>query len=107
MDTWRRRMKRLQELQFIAAKNGPAGDFSYVLLQNPNVAVEWMRQNGLVQDELYGRFLVRVTDVGGLSEVEAIQAAWNAERAAQAANAPKKPDTPQAGVVGQPTGVTS
>lgn len=107
VDTWRRRMKRLQELQFIAAKKGPAGDFSYVLLQNPNVAVEWMRQSDLVQDELYGRFLVRVTDVGGLSEVEAIQAAWNAERAAQAANAPKEPDTPQAGVVGQPTGVTS
>lgn len=87
VDTWRRRMKRLQELKFIAAKKGPAGDFSYVLLQNPNVAMEWMRQSGMVQDELYGRFLVRVTDVGGLGEVEAIRAAWAGERAALAAQA--------------------
>lgn len=87
VDTWRRRMKRLQELKFISAKKGPAGDFSYVLLQNPNVALEWMRQTGLVQDELYGRFLVRVTDVGGLGEVEAIRAVWAAERAALAAQA--------------------
>lgn len=85
VDTWRRRMKRLAELKLIAAKKGPAGDFSYVLLQNPNVAMEWMRQSGLVQDDLYGRFLTRVTDVGGFREVEAIRAIWEAERAAKAA----------------------
>jgi len=87
VDTWRRRMKRLAELKFIATKRGAAGDFSYVLLQNPNVAMEWMRQSGLVQDDLYGRFLTRVTDVGGFSEVEAIRAAWSAQRAAEAAQA--------------------
>ena len=85
--TWRRRMKRLVELKLIAAKKGPAGDFSYVLLQNPNVAMEWMRQNGLVQDDLYSRFLTRVTDVGGFREIEAIRAAWDAVRAAIAAQA--------------------
>ncbi len=88
VDTWRRRMKRLQELKFIAAKKGPAGDFSYVLLQNPNVAMELMRQSGMVQEELYGRFLTRVTDVGGFGEVEAARAAWAAERAAQASSTP-------------------
>ena len=87
VDTWRRRMKRLVELKLIAAKKGPAGDFSYVLLQNPNVAMEWMRQNGLVQDDLYSRFLTRVTDVGGFREIEAIRAAWDAVRAAIAAQA--------------------
>jgi hypothetical protein len=114
VDTWRRRMKRLQELKFIAAKKGPAGDFSYVLLQNPNVAMEWMRQSGLVQDELYGRFLVRVTDVGGLSEVEAIRTAWIAERAAQvaalaaqAAAASNESAPPPAGGTGLPTGTAS
>lgn len=60
VDTWRRRMKRLVELKLIAAKKGPAGDFSYVLLQNPNVAMEWMWQGGLVQEDLYSRFLTRV-----------------------------------------------
>jgi hypothetical protein len=87
VDTWRRRMKRLVELKFIAAKKGPAGDFSYVLLQNPNVAMEWMRQSNLVQDDLYGRFLTRITDVGGFSEITAIQASWETYRQAQAAQA--------------------
>jgi hypothetical protein len=84
VDTWRRRMKRLQELCFIVAKKGPAGEFTYVLLQNPNVAMELMRQNGLVQDELYSRFLVRLTDVGGFGEIEAIRAFWAAQHAEQA-----------------------
>ncbi|WP_404995376.1 hypothetical protein [Cupriavidus pauculus] len=85
VDTWRRRMKRLVDLCFIVAKKGPAGDFSYVLLQNPNVAVEAMRARGLVQDDLYSRFLTRVTDVGGFGEIIAIRAFWEAQRAAQAA----------------------
>ena len=75
VDTWRRRMKCLQQLKFIVAKKGLAGDFSYVLLQNPNVAMEWMHQEGLVQTELYSRFLTRVTDVGGFGEIAAIRAA--------------------------------
>lgn len=105
VDTWRRRMKRLHELKFIAAKKGPAGDFSYVLLQNPNVAFEWMRQNGLVQDELYGRFLIRVTDVGGLSEVEAIRAAWVAERAESAELATASASSTPAPAAEQPLAV--
>lgn len=88
VDTWRRRMKRLASLQLIAAKKGPAGDFSYVLLQNPNVAMEWMRQWSLVRDELYGRFLTRVTDVGGFREIEAIRAEWAAQQATQVATGP-------------------
>jgi hypothetical protein len=85
VDTWRRRMKRLQELCFIVAKKGPAGDFSYVLLQNPNVAVELMRQQGLVQDDLYARFLARVTDIGGLGDINAIRAFWETQRMEQVA----------------------
>lgn len=74
VDTWRRRMKRLQELQLIVAKAGPAGDFHYVLLTNPNSAVEWMRSNGKIQDVLYGRFWDRLSEVGGLSEIDVIRA---------------------------------
>lgn len=87
VDTWRRRMKRLVELCFIVAKKGPAGDYSYVLLQNPNVAVEAMRIRGLVQDELYGRFLARITDVGGFGDITAIRTFWEAQKAALAAQA--------------------
>ena len=85
VDTWRRRMKRLVELCFIVAKKGPAGDFSYVLLQNPNVAMEVMRLKGQVRDDLYGRFLTRITDVGGFGELTAIHAFWEQQRIAAAA----------------------
>lgn len=107
VDTWRRRMKRLADLCFIAAKKGPAGDFSYVLLQNPNVALERMRVLGLVQDELYGRFLTRITDVGGFGEITAIHAFWEQQRAlvAQAAqqSTVAQPNAPAVSGVGQPS----
>ncbi|MCP3024909.1 hypothetical protein, partial [Cupriavidus basilensis] len=64
VDTWRRRMKKLQELEFIDAKPGTSGDFHYVLLKNPNAAMELMRTRKLVQDALYSRFEERLADIG-------------------------------------------
>lgn len=87
VDTWRRRMKQLQALHFIFPKRGPSGDFHYVLLANPNVAVEWMRSHKLVQDGLYARFLDRLVEVGGFGEIEAVRALWQQQIAAQAAAA--------------------
>lgn len=86
VDTWRRRMKKLQTLNLIAPKKGPSGDFHYVLLLNPNAAVEWMYSHKLIQAGLYGRFLDRITEVGGYGELEAIRAYWQ-QQAAQAAAA--------------------
>ena len=85
VDTWRRRMKRLRELNLIQSKAGPSGDFHFVLLLNPNVAMEWMRVNGFVQDGLYGRFLDRLIEVGGYGEMEAIRAYSEEVRIAHAA----------------------
>lgn len=85
VDTWRRRMKRLRELNLIQSKAGPSGDFHFVLLLNPNVAMEWMRANGFVQDGLYGRFLDRLIEVGGYGELEAIRAYSEEVRIAQVA----------------------
>lgn len=76
VDTWRRRMKRLHALNLIAPKRGPSGDFHYVLLLNPNVAVEDMHRRGLVQDGLYARFIDRLAEVGGYGELDAIRAFW-------------------------------
>lgn len=93
VDTWRRRMKKLRELQFIATKPGTSGEFHYVLLLNPNVALEWMHSHKLIQDGLYSRFLERAVDVGAYSDVEAIRLFWieqakaNAEQAAATAGA--------------------
>ncbi|BDU22222.1 hypothetical protein [Dyella sp. GSA-30] len=84
VDTWRRRMKMLRDQWFIQAKKGPSGDFHYVLLMNPNAAVHWMRRQGLVQDELYGRFRDRLIEVGGMTELALMEAYW-AERDAVAA----------------------
>lgn len=85
VDTWRRRMKTLQALNFISAKKGPSGDFHYVLLLNPNVAVELLWQKQLVQPGLYGRFLDRLVEVGGYSELEAARAFWQQQAAQQSA----------------------
>ncbi|SIP87968.1 hypothetical protein SAMN05421829_101140 [Aromatoleum tolulyticum] len=85
VDTWRRRMKRLHTLKLIAPKRGPSGDFHYVLLLNPNVAMEDMRRNGLIQDGLYARFIDRLAEVGGYGELDAIRAFWQDQQLAQTA----------------------
>lgn len=90
VDTWRRRMKRLRELNLIVNKKGPSGDFHYVLLMNPNVALELMRNNNLVQTDLYARFMDRLTEVGGFREIESARALWLRQREHQAAEEVKK-----------------
>ena len=86
IDTWRKRMRRLRELGFIRTKPGPSGEFHFILLLNPNVAVELMRQKGLVQDGLYSRFIERAADVGAASDWQAHMAALKeAEEKATAA----------------------
>lgn len=73
VDTWRKRMRQLRELLFIQTKPGASGEFHYVLLVNPNAAVEWMRTRGKVQDLLYGRFIDRLVEIGAYGEIEAVR----------------------------------
>lgn len=73
IDTWRRRMKKLKELRFIITRKGPSGDFHYVLLTNPNAALEWMRQKELVQDLIYARFLDRALEIGAYRDIESLR----------------------------------
>jgi hypothetical protein len=80
VDTWRRRMKKLRDLNFIMTKPGPSGDFHFVLLLNPNVAIELMNVQGLVQTGLYARFVDRLIEVGGFGELEKIRALWQEQR---------------------------
>lgn len=82
VDTWRKRMKTLRDLHFIMTKPGPSGEFHYVLLLNPNVAMEWMRQEERVQDGVYARFIARAGDIGAYGEIQAVQAYWDSLRAA-------------------------
>lgn len=105
VDTWRKRMKRLRELNIIATKPGPSGEFHYVLLVNPNAAMEWMRTQSLVQDGIYGRFLDRIIEVGGYGELEALRTAWQkaaeltkttTNSAGEAKAVPEAPSSPSA-----------
>lgn len=79
VDTWRRRMKILLNLRFIEAKPGTSGAFHYVLLLNPNAAVEKMRAEGQIQDGLYARFIDRVAEVGAMGDVEALHEYWEGQ----------------------------
>ncbi|WP_412022662.1 hypothetical protein [Burkholderia cepacia] len=85
VDTWRRRMKRLRELNFIHTKPGASGEFHYVLLLNPNAVMEWMRSQNLVQNDLYSRFLERLADIGAFGDIEPYRA-WVQQQAAQASS---------------------
>lgn len=99
VDTWRRRMKKLRDLYFIQAKPGPSGEFHYVLLLNPNAALEGMWTSGQMQHGLYSRFIDRLAEVGGFRDVEAVREYWVAyaaaeeERKTTAAAAVMQPET--------------
>lgn len=87
IDTWRKRMKKLRELNFIQTKPGPSGEFHYVLLLNPNCAMEWMRRSGLMQDGIYARFIDRSIEIGAFGEIEALHEFWKTQEATNKAAA--------------------
>lgn len=84
VDTWRRRMKQLREMGFIQTKQGPSGEFHYVLLLNPNVAMESLRNQNRIQDGLYARFIDRLSEIGALGEIESIRTFWAEQAKAKA-----------------------
>lgn len=89
VDTWRKRMKTLRDLEFIRTKRGPSGEFHFILLLNPNIAVERMREKKMVQDGLYGRFRDRVAEIRAAGDWPAHQGAMQ-DSAAKAAEVSAK-----------------
>lgn len=61
--TWRSRMRRLQDLGFILTKPGLAGEFQFVLLLNPFLAIEKLYA-GAAKDVAYNALLSRMAQVG-------------------------------------------
>ena len=100
VDSWRRRMRVLVDLGFIHAKGGPAGDYHYVLLKNPNWVVEQRHKMwGDVPKTSYAKFLDRAMEVGAFGDIEGVRVLmerWRLEllAAQQAANAPLPPPPP-------------
>ena len=65
-NTWRERMKRLEELGFIRSTEGVTGDFHYVLLLSPYVTVKKLFENEKydVPTVLYNTLIDRVDEIG-------------------------------------------
>ncbi|MDC6126778.1 hypothetical protein PPH41_01980 [Burkholderia gladioli] len=61
--TWRARMRKLEELGFIASKPGLAGDFQYVLIFNPIKVIEATYADRQ-KDVAYNALLSRLIQVG-------------------------------------------
>lgn len=87
VDTWRKRMKILRELNFIATKPGASGEFHYVLLMNPNASIERLHDCKQIQDGLYSRFVDRLAETGAHGELKSFRDAWQSQIAATAAAA--------------------
>lgn len=61
--TWNGRMKRLVELGFIRAKEGPSGDFAYVLLLNPIQVIDEIYKTR-PHDHYYTALISRLIQIG-------------------------------------------
>jgi hypothetical protein len=73
VDTWRKRMKHLRTYGLIETKPGASGDLHYVLLINPNYALEALRAKKHINDSIYGRFVERMHEIGATAELGLIQ----------------------------------
>lgn len=60
--TWKQRMKTLQELGFISAKEGASGDFNYVLILNPHIVINKLK--GQIQEHRFRQIYARALDIG-------------------------------------------
>ncbi|MFI3218952.1 MAG: hypothetical protein QX189_07510 [Methylococcales bacterium] len=62
LTTWKQRMKILQELGFIDAKEGSSGAFHYVLILNPHVVIQKLKSN--IQESRFRQIYSRALDIG-------------------------------------------
>ena len=65
-NTWRERMRKLEELGFIRSAEGVTGDFHYVLLLNPYLVVKKLHEDGKydVPAVLYHTLIDRIDEIG-------------------------------------------
>lgn len=83
VDTWRRRMRVLRDLQFIQTSAGLTSEFQYVLLLNPNAALQRLRSVGKVQKNLYSSFVDRMNAIGAQGDIAKCEEVLEKERAAE------------------------
>jgi hypothetical protein len=64
LTTWKQRMKTLQGLGFIDAKDGASGDFHYVLLLNPHIVIQKLKNR--IQESRFRQIYNRALDIGAI-----------------------------------------
>ncbi len=62
LTTWKQRMKTLQELGFIDAKEGASGAFHYVLILNPHIVIQKLKNR--IQESRFRQIYNRALDIG-------------------------------------------
>jgi hypothetical protein len=68
-NTWRSRMKKLEELGFIKSKSGVSGEFHYVLVLNPYAVVKELNDSEQLKNDsdLYNTLVDRADEVGEIT----------------------------------------
>ena len=64
--TWKDRMKRLAELNFVGLIPGPLGDMSFAILYNPFHVLKRAQISGILAENYWQSLVVRANEVGAL-----------------------------------------
>ena len=62
--TWLSRIRKLHELGFIDAKEGPSGPVNYILVENPYTPLKKLRDDGMISDRLWNTLIARMIEIG-------------------------------------------
>ena len=62
--TWLSRIRKLDELGFIEVKEGPSGPVSYILINNPYMALKKLREEGKIFERFWNALMERMIDIG-------------------------------------------
>jgi hypothetical protein len=88
--TWAGRMKKLQELNFIAFKPGKSGPMSHVIIWNPHKVVRWhhdVQQTPGLMEASFTSLIERAAEIGALDMLAPLQAPGNSVQAPAAGSA--------------------
>lgn len=70
VDTWLKKMRILRELGFIRSHSGDSGEFTYVFVTNPNLAIERLYAKKIIKDIEYQRFTELMDEMGAKTELK-------------------------------------
>jgi len=80
IDTWKGRIRSLQDLGFIKAFSGPSGEFHHIVLYDPVyiLGLFWKRKQ--IQKDLYMRICDRAFEIGAESSIDLAESGTHEEK---------------------------